>query len=145
VPLWLFSKFSPSGKEWVLTRPNAAKWLQVFAIWAVADKLFRFLGKGVMNNWTNDTYDWRKEIVIITGGSDGIGACVVKLLGERKIKVVILDIQDPKFSRTSPRARPSLTGQCRRMCTTSSATSHRQPRSAVSPQRSCSRSARPRL
>jgi all-trans-retinol dehydrogenase (NAD+) len=80
-------------------RPNAAKWLQTFAIWAVADKLARFLGRGVMNNWTNDTYDWSREIVVVTGGSDGIGACVVKLLSERKIRVVILDIQQPKFTR----------------------------------------------
>jgi hypothetical protein len=98
VPLWLFSMFSPQGKEWMLTRPNSAKWLKAFAIWAVADKLFRFLGKGVMNNWTNDTYDWSREIVVVTGGSDGIGACVVKLLSELKIKVVILDIQEPKFA-----------------------------------------------
>jgi all-trans-retinol dehydrogenase (NAD+) len=82
----------------MLMRPIAAKWLKTFAIWAIADKLFQFLGKGVMNNWTNDTYDWRREIVVVTGGSDGIGAYIVKLLSELKIKVVILDIQQPKFS-----------------------------------------------
>jgi hypothetical protein len=80
-------------------RPNVAKIIRTFAIWAVADRLFRFLGKGVMNNWTNDTYDWSREIVVVTGGSDGIGACIVKLLSELKIKVVILDIQQPKFTR----------------------------------------------
>jgi hypothetical protein len=125
--------FSRQGKEWMLTRPNAAKWLQAFAIWAVADKLFRFLGKGVMNNWTNDTYDWSREIVVVTGGSDGIGACIVKLLSERKIKIVVLDIQEPKYSRTfSPAPSGRLTlRQCRRMCTTSSATWHRLQRSVT--------------
>jgi len=41
----------------------------------------------------NDTYDWAKEIVVVTGGSDGIGAIVVKLLAERGIKVGVLDVQ----------------------------------------------------
>jgi NADPH:quinone reductase-like Zn-dependent oxidoreductase len=104
--------FSRQGKEWMVTRPNAAKWLQAFAIWAVADKVFRFLGRGVMNNWTNDTYNWSREIVVVTGGSDGIGACVVKLLSERKIKVVVLDIQEPKYTCTFPQApRGRLTGR----------------------------------
>jgi hypothetical protein len=66
----------------------------------------KFLDKGVSNNWTNDTYDWSKEIVLVTGGSDGIGAQVVNLLAERGIKVVVLDIQPlkyvGKFSRGSP-------------------------------------------
>lgn len=50
-----------------------------------------------MNNWTNDTYDWNKEIVVVTGGSDGIGAIVVKLLAERGIKVVVLDVQELQY------------------------------------------------
>lgn len=56
-----------------------------------------FLDKGAANNWQNDVYDWSKEIVLVTGGSDGIGAKIVELLAERGIKVVILDLQKPKF------------------------------------------------
>jgi hypothetical protein len=55
------------------------------------------LGTGAQNNWTNDTYDWKKEIVVVTGGSDGIGAHIVRFLAEKGITVVILDIQEPKF------------------------------------------------
>jgi all-trans-retinol dehydrogenase (NAD+) len=57
----------------------------------------KFLDKGVMNNWTNDVYDWKKEIVVVTGGSDGIGAPVVQSLAKRGIRVVVLDIQQPKY------------------------------------------------
>jgi all-trans-retinol dehydrogenase (NAD+) len=57
----------------------------------------KFLDKGVLNNWKNDAYDWDKEIVLVTGGSDGIGAIVVKMLTAKGIKVAILDIQTPKF------------------------------------------------
>lgn len=45
------------------------------------------------NNWVNDKYDWRREIVVVTGGSDGIGGIVVRLLAERGIKVAVLDVQ----------------------------------------------------
>lgn len=33
-------------------------------------------------------------MVVVTGGSDGIGKIVVKLLAEKGIKVAVLDVQD---------------------------------------------------
>ena len=51
-----------------------------------------YLDAGSLNNWTKDPYDWEKEIVLITGGAGGIGGHVVKLLAERGIKVVVLDV-----------------------------------------------------
>lgn len=51
-----------------------------------------YLDHGVMNNWSKDQYDWKKEIVLITGGAGGIGGGVVKCLAERGIKVVVLDV-----------------------------------------------------
>jgi all-trans-retinol dehydrogenase (NAD+) len=60
-------------------------------------KISNFLDQGVYNNWKSDTYDWRKEIVVVTGGSDGIGARIVKLLAERGITVAVLDIQGLKY------------------------------------------------
>jgi all-trans-retinol dehydrogenase (NAD+) len=46
----------------------------------------------VLNNWTTDTYDWDKEIVLITGGAGGIGGNVVKLLAEKGTKIVVMDV-----------------------------------------------------
>lgn len=57
-----------------------------------------FLDQGVSNNWVSDTYNWDKEIGVVTGGSDGIGMKIVMLLAERGIKVVVLDIQPPKYT-----------------------------------------------
>ncbi|KAJ5385703.1 hypothetical protein N7509_008244 [Penicillium cosmopolitanum] len=49
------------------------------------------------NNYMSDkTWDWGKELVVITGGCGGIGALVVSQLAAKNIKVVILDIVEPK-------------------------------------------------
>ena len=54
----------------------------------------------VTNNWTNDAYVWSREVVVVTGGSDGIGKIVVKLLAERGIKVAVLDVQELTYEGT---------------------------------------------
>jgi all-trans-retinol dehydrogenase (NAD+) len=51
-----------------------------------------YFDAGSLDNWTNDVYDWDKEIVLITGGAGGIGGQVVKLLSEKGIKVVVMDV-----------------------------------------------------
>ena len=68
----------------------------------------RFLDDGVANNWTNDRYNWSREIVAVTGGSDGIGAKIVQMLASKGIKTVILDIQEPKFVRECMPYSPHL-------------------------------------
>ncbi|KAF2670912.1 dehydrogenase/reductase SDR family member 8 precursor [Microthyrium microscopicum] len=98
LPLYLFSKYHVKGQEVAAKRPDLAKWLRRFAILSAIRYMNSVLNSGLTNNWKNDTYDWKKEIVVVTGGSDGIGARVVQLLAERGIKVVILDIQPPKFT-----------------------------------------------
>jgi nucleoside-diphosphate-sugar epimerase len=56
----------------------------------------------VLDNWNKDTYDWEKEIVLITGGAGGIGGSVVKLLAEKGIKVVVLDVIPMTFDARMP-------------------------------------------
>lgn len=51
----------------------------------------------MLDNWKSDKYDWDKEIVLITGGAGGIGGHVVRLLAERGIKVVVLDVIPMSF------------------------------------------------
>jgi len=49
-----------------------------------------------LNNYVSDkTWDWSREIVLVTGGSSGIGAEMVKQLTRRGITVVNLDIAPP--------------------------------------------------
>lgn len=47
------------------------------------------------NGITDKTWDWSKEIVVVTGGSSGIGANIVRQLERRHIKVIILDMNQP--------------------------------------------------
>lgn len=59
-------------------------------------QLNRYLTRRSANNWTTDnTYDWETEIVLVTGGSSGIGLAVVRAFTSRGIKVVSIDVNDP--------------------------------------------------
>ncbi|KAF7550935.1 hypothetical protein G7Z17_g5383 [Cylindrodendrum hubeiense] len=44
---------------------------------------------------SDDLWDWTKEIILITGGSGGMGKLIVQEFAQRNIKVVILDLSPP--------------------------------------------------
>ena len=56
-----------------------------------------FLNWGALNNWTSDKWNWEKELVVITGGSDGFGKLLVQKLATKNVKIIILDIQPPTY------------------------------------------------
>lgn len=73
------------------------KVLKVLFAWGALRVLNNWLSRKVVNNWTTDkTYDWDKEIVLVTGGSSGIGNLVVRDLANRGIRVICLDLNEPK-------------------------------------------------
>lgn len=52
-----------------------------------------FLSHKARNNWVTDpTWDWSKEIVVVTGGSSGIGASAVERLAADGVRVIVIDI-----------------------------------------------------
>lgn len=58
-----------------------------------------FLSNGSHNNWATDSdWDWKKEIVVVTGGSGGIGGSVVQQLATDGVRVVVIDIISPTYS-----------------------------------------------
>lgn len=49
------------------------------------------------NNYVTDgTWDWTQEIVVVTGGSSGIGWNITSRLAARGVKVIVLDIVEPQ-------------------------------------------------
>ncbi|KAK6334318.1 hypothetical protein TWF730_003531 [Orbilia blumenaviensis] len=47
------------------------------------------------NNWaTDDKYDWEKEVVMVTGGSGGLGEQMVIQLAQKGVTVVVVDVTE---------------------------------------------------
>jgi NADPH:quinone reductase-like Zn-dependent oxidoreductase len=80
---------------------SAFKYLKVALALGLAGKVSSWLDRAVTNNFSNDTYVWSREVVVVTGGSDGIGKIIVHLLAEKGIKVAVLDVQDLTYEGTS--------------------------------------------
>ena len=60
-------------------------------------RLNKYLSWRVLNNSVTDrTWDWKREIVVVSGGSSGIGEQIVQQFGERNIRVVALDVSPPQ-------------------------------------------------
>ncbi|KAH7305295.1 hypothetical protein B0I35DRAFT_444303 [Stachybotrys elegans] len=63
------------------------KSLQYWSAWYTKRK--------VNNHVSDPSWDWSREIVVVTGGSSGIGAAVVSRFAAKGIKVLILDRNPP--------------------------------------------------
>lgn len=61
-------------------------------------RLNNALNRGALNNFRRDTWDWRREIILITGGSSGFGELMVRKFAQRNIRVVVLDLRPPKVA-----------------------------------------------
>ncbi|QIW98514.1 hypothetical protein AMS68_004032 [Peltaster fructicola] len=106
VPALLAAKYHKDGQElsakYLGRRGLNTLWF--LAVWASLRVINSFLDRRALNNGVKDQYDWEKEVVLITGGSDGIGKHVALMLASRKIKVAVLDVQPLTYQ-----APPSLT------------------------------------
>lgn len=61
------------------------------------------LNIGCLNNWVKDTsWDWSEEVVVITGGSSGIGASVTHQLLSRNARTVIVIVDYSPLAFTPP-------------------------------------------
>lgn len=94
LPLFVLARYSQKGRFLSVQHATAFKYLRTALALGVVRKVSDWLDDAVVNNWNNDVYDWNKEVVVVTGGSDGIGKLVVLLLAERGIKVAVLDVQE---------------------------------------------------
>jgi hypothetical protein len=87
----------PPGLARIVYSKGFIQTLKVLLFIGVLKATNRFLSQRALNNAVEDsTWDWKKEIVLVTGGSSGIGEIVTRKLAERGIKVIVLDIIPPK-------------------------------------------------
>ncbi|KAF1816031.1 NAD(P)-binding protein [Eremomyces bilateralis CBS 781.70] len=101
LPLYLLGKYTAKGQEIAGQNGKIFDRLKIALAIGAIRAASSWLDKAVLNNFKSDVYDWNKEVVVVTGGSDGIGKIVTLLLAEKGIKVAVLDIQPLTF--TAPR------------------------------------------
>ncbi|KAK5043608.1 hypothetical protein LTR84_011368 [Exophiala bonariae] len=81
----------------VLQSHTIRKGLAVLIALRLLKSLSNLLSWYAMNNWSSvKPWNPKEELVVITGGSSGIGCQIVDDLVKLRVKVVILDIQAPK-------------------------------------------------
>ncbi|KAF9885295.1 hypothetical protein FE257_013096 [Aspergillus nanangensis] len=96
VPLVLLAHYTTKGREVAEQYPRLLQVVKVLAGLAVLRRVNAAANRRALNNGVSDRYDWNREVVVLTGGSNGIGKQVALLLASRGIKVAILDIQAPQ-------------------------------------------------
>ena len=99
LPLFLLLRYTQKGQSITSDHTTALNRLKYLAYIGIAKWINGILNDKVLNNGTVLTWDWDKEIVLITGGSDGIGKEIVLGLADVKknVKIIILDIQPPTY------------------------------------------------
>lgn len=87
-----FSSIAPYGKL-----------VQITAAASVLLWLNDWLSTKSRNNWVSDkSWDWKKELIVVTGGSGGIGAGVAQRLAAMGSHVIVLDIIPLTYEPGSP-------------------------------------------
>lgn len=66
-------------------------------------KINALVSQAALNNFAWDRYDWQKEVVVVTGGSGGLGDLLIRKLAKQCFKVISLDVVPSKTPlRQSP-------------------------------------------
>lgn len=87
------SNFLSQGESAIST---TRKILGMVWVAVIAKHLNGIASHVALNSWKGNVWKDDQEIVIVTGGSNGIGAWIVRGFAERGAKVAILDLEDSK-------------------------------------------------
>jgi all-trans-retinol dehydrogenase (NAD+) len=69
--------------------------VKVLLGWGLVRKINSYLSRVVLNNFTGDTWNFGKEIVVVTGGSSGMGAAITKEIAKTSASVIAIDLYPP--------------------------------------------------
>lgn len=87
----------PPRFQYLIRSARALSWLKTFLALGIARTVNAKLSQLVLNNWTSDS--WRgqgHEIVLVTGGSSGIGELLVHRMARSSKTVIAVDLNPPK-------------------------------------------------
>jgi hypothetical protein len=144
----LLARYTKKGSDLSILHERAFSRVKTLFYLGLVRWASNYLDTGALNNWTKDEYVWEKEIVLVTGGSGGIGGCAVRLLAERGIKVVVMDVIPLTYeARTSFRCwttKSRTDNEQRRTSTTTNATLPLHPKLQQPQLKSAKTSASPR-
>ena len=88
----------PAPAQQLVQNPIAQKAAGALLGLGVLRSLNNSLSQWTLNNWTSSKpWDNKRELVLLTGGVSGIGKQVMEDLARKGVRVVILDICEPKF------------------------------------------------
>lgn len=111
LPLYLALQYTDQGRAALATLsiryPKFFARLKLLVALGAVGRVNSWLSRGALNNWKKDTFRPGSEIVVVTGGSSGIGLSTVKeLVARGGIKaIVVLDVQElPEKLGESPSA-----------------------------------------
>ncbi|KAI5846743.1 hypothetical protein BZA05DRAFT_135106 [Tricharina praecox] len=100
LPIFLALQYTPRGQALLKSLgPRGAKLFSKFKILlalGLVGRINGFLSQMSSNNWRRDKFSPSSEIVVVTGGSSGIGAAMVRELTKPGLgikAVVVLDVQ----------------------------------------------------
>jgi all-trans-retinol dehydrogenase (NAD+) len=77
--------------------PAFVRALKTLLVFGVLRKVNRKLSQLALNGWKSDArFVKSQEVVLITGGSSGIGEIMARDFSSKGVKVVVMDINPPK-------------------------------------------------
>ncbi|KAJ8061269.1 hypothetical protein OCU04_010334 [Sclerotinia nivalis] len=87
----------PTNIQPHITSPASVRTLKVLLVFGILKGLNDKLSQLVLNNWKgNAEFIKSQELVLITGGSSGLGELMARDFSSKGVKVVVMDLNPPK-------------------------------------------------